>query len=57
MPFVFWIRNQRIKRPNCSDGDGKVSWWRLGKTGGIVQRIGSAVLPIERKRPGGDESK
>jgi hypothetical protein len=36
-------------RKHCDDIAGEF-WWRLGKTGGMVQQIGSAVLPRARKR-------
>jgi hypothetical protein len=51
----FLNQERRIERANSSDGIGGEFWWRLGKTGGMVQQIGSAVLPRVRKRREGDK--
>lgn len=46
----FLNQDRRIERANSSDSVGGEFWWHLGKTGGMVQQIGSAVLPRVRKR-------
>jgi hypothetical protein len=46
----FLNQDRRIKPTNTSDGIGGEYWWRRGKTGGVVQRIGSIVFPAARKR-------
>jgi hypothetical protein len=51
----FLNQDRRIERANSSDGLGGNFWWRLGKTGGMVQQIGSVVLPRVRKRREGDK--
>ena len=51
----FLDQERRIERANSSDGVGVEFWWRLGKTGGMVQQIGSVVLPRVRKRREGDK--
>jgi hypothetical protein len=48
---VRFLDDQRRTEPaDSSGGAGGEFWWRLGKTGGMVQQIGSAVRPRVRKR-------
>jgi len=50
----FVNQDRRIERANSSDGVGGDYWWRLGMSGGMVQQIGSAVLPrVPKRRQGG----
>jgi hypothetical protein len=51
----FLNQDRRIKPANSSDGDGEF-WWRPGKTGGMVQRIGSIIFPTTRKRSETDKN-
>jgi hypothetical protein len=52
----FLHQDRRIESIKGSDAVGGEFWWRLGKTGGMVQQIGSAVLPRAPKRRGADRN-
>lgn len=45
----FLDQTRRIYQGQGSDGRGSQFWWRRGKTGGMVQRIGSIVYPIAQE--------
>lgn len=51
----FLDQTRRIHQAQRSDGGDSQFRWRLGKTGGMVQRIGSIVYPIAHE--GHDEEK
>jgi hypothetical protein len=40
----FQNQDQRIERASIRDGIGSEFWWRWGKTGGMVQLIGSNII-------------
>jgi hypothetical protein len=42
----FVDQDHRIKNSKKGDGIGGEFWWRLGKTGGMSQQIGSIVFPV-----------
>ena len=46
----FVDQHRRVERSSSRDNLGGDFWWRLGMTGGMVQQIGSAVLPRAPKR-------
>jgi hypothetical protein len=52
----FLNQERRIARANSSDGIGGEFWWRRGKTGGMVQQIGSITFPMARKRREADKT-
>jgi hypothetical protein len=45
----FLGQGRRIEGGKGSDGVGGEFWWRLGKTGGMSQQIGSIVFPVTHK--------
>jgi hypothetical protein len=43
----FLDQDRRVKKNSqFNDGIGGEFWWRLGKTGGMSQQIGSIVFPV-----------
>ena len=46
----FVDQHRRMELVEGGDSVGAEFWWRLGKTGGMVQQIGSPVLPRARQR-------
>lgn len=45
----FLNQDRRTVGGNGGDGIGGEYWWRLGKTGGMTQQIGSIVFPVTHK--------
>jgi len=45
----FLDQDRRFNRSSGMDGIGEAFWWRIGKTGGMAQQIGSIVIPAARK--------
>ncbi len=52
----FLDQERRIERANGSDGIGGEFWWRRGKTGRMVQQIGSIIFPTAPKRHEADKT-
>jgi hypothetical protein len=45
----FLDQDRRVISRTVGDGIGGEFWWRLGKTGGMSQQIGSIVFPVAHK--------
>jgi hypothetical protein len=46
----FLDQERRIERAHCGDGLGGEFWWRRGKTGGMVQLVGSIIFPARERK-------
>jgi hypothetical protein len=45
----FLDQDRRVISRTVGDGIGGEFWWRLGKTGGMSQQIGSIIFPVKSK--------